>query len=318
MGLIQVEDIATSVLAAVDSDAGVELARTWISERYAEMVGKVRFRHLRRTFSLYVPANYTAGTVNVTQGSPTVVGTGTAWDQTFVDRYFRYSIVWYRIAAVTPGTQTITLEAPVSEASNTAATYFIVQRYLKLPPDIRWIGEVTHPRLRTRLRNVSMSDFTYMAPSRQRVGPYPSYWAEGPDAPDKTKQIEVYPPSNVDETYDGFGWPVPPPQALKDVVPPEIDSFVLREGALCDVYRYMSARALNQNPPDINTAQVWDKKFIDQLQIWDAKIKEAAETDRGADDVSVVVWPYNIVDGTSDYDSIQTAREWVWSRLNWP
>lgn len=319
MALVKIDDVARSVLAATDSDAGTQLAAHWISDRYAEMVGKVRFRHLRRAFSLYVPANYVAGTVAVTQGSATVVGTGTAWDQTFVDRYFRFSIIWYRIAAVTPGSQTITLEQPVSEATNAAATYFIVQRYLKMPADIRWVGEVTHPRLRARLRGVSMSDFTYLAPSRQRVGPYPSYWAEGPDASDGSKQIEIYPPSNQAETYDVFGWPIPPPQELRDVVPQEIDAYMLREGAIADLYRYNASRALNKEPPDIQAAQAWDKRYIDQLQIWDRKIQEAAQTDRGADDVSVVVWPYcDMEAGRGDYDSITTAREWVWSRLNWP
>jgi hypothetical protein len=326
MALVQIDDVARSVLAAIDSDAGVELAAKWISERYAEMVGKVRFRHLRRTFSLFVPANYTAGTVTVTTGSKTVTGVGTAWDQTFVDRYFRFSIVWYRIAAVDPNSQTLTLENPVSESTVTLvppppnATYFIVQRYLTMPPDIRWVGEVTHPRLRCRLRNVSMSDLTYLAPSRQRVGPYPSYWAEGVNSREGFKQIEVYPPSNLPETYDVYGWPIPPPQELRDVVPPEIDSFVLREGALADLYRYNASRAMNKEPPDIQAAEAWDKRFVDQLQIWDGKIKEAAETDRGADDVSVVVYPYDDDGrgGWSDFDSIQTAREWVWSRLNWP
>ena len=165
-----------------------------------------------------------------------------------------------------------------------------------------------------------MSDFTYLAPSRQRVGPYPSYWAEGTNSREGFKRVEIYPPSNTDETYDVYGWPIPPPQELRDVVPAEIDAFMLREGALCDLYRYETARALNKDTPDVQLAQMWDKKFTDQLQIWDQKIADAANTDRGADDVSVVVYPYTDggPDGWSDYDSIQTAREWVWSRLNWP
>lgn len=316
--MIEVQEIARSVVAAVDSDAGVELAAKWVSERYAEMVGKVRFRHLRRTASLYIPAYVTAGTVAVTQGSPLVTGTTTAFDSAFSERYFRAQTIWYRIAAVGPNAQTLTLEQPYSEGTNAAATYTVVQRYVKLASDCRWIGEVTHPRLRCRLRHLSMSDLAYLAPSRQRVGPYPSYWAEGPDAADKSKQIEVYPPSSQAETYDYYYWPVPPPLPLRDVVPPEIDAYMLREGALCDVYRYNASRAMNQDPPDLQKAQLWDKRFVDQLQIWEGKIDDAARTDRGSDDVSVITWPFDDDTGASDFDSIQTARQWVLSRLNWP
>lgn len=72
-----------------------------------------------------VPAGYTTGTIAVTNGSPTVTGTGTAWEDKLAagDKIrLASSRVWYTVLSVDSDTQ-ITLSANFAEATASGESY---------------------------------------------------------------------------------------------------------------------------------------------------------------------------------------------------
>src|SRR3990170_1068334 len=101
-----VEDAARAALAAVDSQAGIIVAAQWVSERYQALASRTALRHLRRVGTVTVPAAVTAGTVEVTHGSPIVEGDPTAvaaWSVAMVGRQFQVDHVWYGVQSVELG-----------------------------------------------------------------------------------------------------------------------------------------------------------------------------------------------------------------------
>src|SRR5437879_3545200 len=96
-----VETVARSVVAAIDTDAGYLLASQWVAERYQQLLSRARFKSQRKIGEVIVPATYKTGTVQITQSSTAVVGTGTAWTSAaHAGRYFRGQVGWYEIASV--------------------------------------------------------------------------------------------------------------------------------------------------------------------------------------------------------------------------
>src|SRR5690349_9372920 len=123
----RVEEVARSALAAVDTDAHVELACLWLNERIQEAAAYGKFRFLRLTRSITWPAVVQTGSVTIAQGDTKVTGDNTAaalWNQNLKGRMFQTKNVWYRIAQVDPGV--LQLETPFSEASVSVGSYKIV------------------------------------------------------------------------------------------------------------------------------------------------------------------------------------------------
>lgn len=321
---VSVEDVARSVLASVDAptQVGLGLIQQFVKERYIELVGRVKFRQLRKTFNLYYNAPLVSGTVNVTSGSTTWVGTGTAFTEAHIGWQVRAQYNWYTIQQVTAATQTLVMDVPYAEVSNTAATYFAVQRYIPLDPTVRWIGQVRHPRRLKRLLPRSLNWLDSREPARLMVGPFPRYWAEGPTyngenmaiGADQRKQIETYPPSTQAEIYTTTAWTVSEKLSLQDYFPPAIDAYVLREGVLIDMYRHLASKAAHAIPPDEKLMQTYANLEARQRTIWDQKIQMAILADRAGDDWDQDVETWSMSEDEMEDRDIATAYDQVLSQ----
>lgn len=108
-----------------------------INETYKEVTRAHDWEYLKRTGEIITIPNYTSGSVTYTTNSRTITGSGTAWDSSFVNRYFKpgNSANWYHIVAVS--SQTLTLETPIIEASASSAAYVIWKRFYYLNTDAR-------------------------------------------------------------------------------------------------------------------------------------------------------------------------------------
>lgn len=327
---ISVQDLARSLLAATGADAGPQMAARWINERYIEFVGRARTHQLQHNASVFVPAPITAGTVSVTQGSASVVGTNTSFSNTNIGWSFRANITWYVVVGVSG--QTLTLDSVYSEDSNTAASYNLVQRYIPIDPGARWVSHVAHMRTRRLLNALTTSEMQANYPSRQIVGGFPSVWSEAArfvtaDFDISTtlgqtgqKLIEVYPPSTTPETYYYTYWRVPKTLALTDTLPPEVDEYVIREGVLVDIYRWKSEKAANKaietgNAQFLQIAEYYANKESRQRTIWEQTIQEGLVADAAwHPEISICIdtWPKAPI---WDRD-IETAHDWIVS--TWP
>lgn len=313
------EEVARDVLAAVGTSAGHVLAAKWVSDRYVELVSRVRFRHLRRLGEVVVPATITAGTVTLTEGSRTVTPDATAlaaWvavaQDGLIGRSFRaQDNEWYVVDGFDGAT--ITLTTPRVEASVAGSGYSIAARTVALAPSARWVAPyMIHMRTRNRVINVSLDTLNFGAPTRDRQSSPPDVWAETGRNAAGAKLVEFYPYPNVNEMIHYVYWEIPPALEFDAPIPQEIDGYVLREGALIDAMRYEAAQAART--ARLEEAAYWRNEYRAQETKWENKyIPAAARTDRGVDDISFILagvgsrWG-----GVSDRD-ITTAHELVWN-----
>lgn len=312
-----VADVARQVLAAIDTTAGHLLASQWVADRYTQLCSRARFRHLRIVANLAIPAPVEAGTVAVVPGSRIVTGDAAAqaaWaaltgEAAMAGRHLRYRTNWYRVGAYLAPDR-LELTSPVTETANPAATYVAARRYVPLAPDVRWLSQqgMVLQRVWLPLRGQPLASLDYMAPSRPLVGPWPMTWTEIETLPDGTRQVEFYPISSQAETVSYVYWAVPPTLEMDAQVPPQIDTGVLVEGCLIDAMRYNASRAANS--AQVELASYWRNEYRAQNLVWETRILEAIRTDRGADDVTLILQLQNAYYGVPQ--DIVTARDHVW------
>jgi hypothetical protein len=113
----------------------VPLLKQFVNNSYSRALVQFPWSELRRTGALRLAAPYTTGTVTVTNGSVTVVGSGTSW--TSADHATLQLVVgnrgpFFDIASVESGTS-LTLASPFVGTSASGASYTIQQIYI-VPP----------------------------------------------------------------------------------------------------------------------------------------------------------------------------------------
>lgn len=316
-----VEEVARLVLAAVDSDANFLQASRWIAERYRQLCSRSRFRHLRKVGTVAVEAPITSGTVSVTQGSNTITSSVSATITACTgvelrDRWIRPRNTWYKIIdfSLTPSLLTIELETPYSETTNASSSYNLVQRFTPIAKEARWVADtMVLQRRRTVVELTTQAELDYRDPSRILVNGFgPTFAAEIGADKDGVKIFEFYPYSTQAEVIHYVYWPDPPLLTEKDDIPNDIDPYVLREGGLIDAMRYEAARAARDNM--IDKAAYWRNEYRAQSTQWERNILEAIRTDRGVDDITLMLRSIkNLYPGP-----IATARDEVFARGSRP
>ena len=94
--------------------------------------------------TLQTVANYTEGTVQVTNGSRTVTGTGMTFTATMVGRLLKLDREdeVYEILSVTNAT-TLVLKVPYLGASASGQAYLIWKKYYELDPEVPYLSDIT-------------------------------------------------------------------------------------------------------------------------------------------------------------------------------
>jgi len=306
-----VADVARSAIAAVNSSVGVVLVSQWVSERYSQFIRRGALRHMRTVRELSIPAPVNTGTVTVTSGSDTVTGDATAaavWTQDLVGRYFRISTVWYEITSIS--NTTLRLKSPYTEDTGAALAYTVIQRFHPLPDDVRWATSFRHLRFNRTLRQVNPEELDIADPARRLVGTPPIYIIEGPRAVNGAKTIEIYPYPEGTETLHYVAWAIPPKLTHNDNIPSDIDTEMLKEGVMIDVYRWESATAARAGQAEI--AALMRNEARAQYTQWHSRdLPEAAAAERAMDDVQFIL--ETVTSGRHSGRDITDARGQVWS-----
>ena len=310
------EDVGRQVIAAADSTAGYLLANQWVINRLTEIATRSRLRSLRQVGEVYIPAPITAGTATFTRDSAVVTGDATAtaaWSPDVVGRHIRGRVSWCEIIGyqVVSGTAQLTLKSKFGEDTLSAGTYDLVQRFVPLDPEASWIGHgFVNMRRRCPAQRVTMDELDSFAPSRPRVGYGAALVVEGPELANGTKTAEFYPYSDVSESYRYVYWKQVPKYVSTDPLPSRIPVYVLREGALIDLYRYNGTRALNEGKAEI--AATWFNMSRSQETKWDTYWRQAVKADRGDDDATFILKQcgiqYRSFDITNAYE--QVLAQW--------
>jgi hypothetical protein len=312
---VTTESIARSALAAIGSDASLLLAATWVSERYQNIVSRIRFRSLRRVGEFIAPATYTTGTVTATQGSNVIIGTNTLWTGDLEGRHFRPKTNWYRISKVVSATE-LHLDSEFVENTITNNSYRICARYINLPG--RWLGPtIVQARLRRAITIISLDAMDISYPGRiLQNATIPIEVCELGDTYDANgnpcKQIELYPASTNDELFYFIYWDLPGDlRALSSVIPQAIDLFVLKEGVLIDAMRLKASQAADKGQQEI--AAFWRNEYRMQETAWEKKILLAMQADKGVDDTSFIFQSMRAIANRLP-STVRTAREEIYAR----
>lgn len=311
-----VDELARDVIASIATNVNALAAAKWIDNRYNEMVSKVKFRHLRQVGELSLPGVYDTGTLDATRDSTAIAGTDTEFD-TYVTAFggeeycaIRPSSTWYAITTV--GSETsITLTSAFAEDDIEDSSYKLVKRYHALATDARWIGDFYITRLRRKLASVSLDELNILAPGRVLAGSLPTHVAQiGVDS-NGYLMYEIYPPPDVSELLHYIYWKLPTALTIGSTIPPVIDPYTLKEGALIDLYRYEKALAIRKG--NVEQAAVWRNDENVQITRWDRIIGDAIRTSRGSDDITLILDMFR--GNPMGLGEQRTARDYIYD--NW-
>jgi len=312
-----VSDIARDLLGSLASDASMPIAVKWIDNRYKQLVGRVKFRHLRRVGGLYIPGSVTTGTITMTQGSTTLTGSSTTWTTSpgafsagAQPYYFiRTNATWYEISAIT-GDEAGSLSYAYADSDVTDSSYTLIKRYHALPSTVRWLGAFAHERLGTSLGPpISLQHLDAIAPRRTLVGSPPAYVAQKGTNSSGALVIEIYPFQSTPELLHYVYWDLPTTLDVNTTIPPQIDPYILKEGAYIDYCRYQMA--LKDRAGKLEATAFWRNEFRAAETRFDAMIRDAVRTDRGDSDAAIL--QRSISSSRRSYDAdIKTAtQDWL-------
>lgn len=313
-----VESVARAALGdlAVEQTALLHAER-WVNDRLAELAGQQRLRSLRRLGELTIPAAITAGTVTVTRGSDVVTGNATAvaaWSIALQGRSIKIGQTWHRISGTQLNENTLTLEQPYSEDSESGAAYTIVARTVALPQDCRTVVSFYHPRLNGEIRTVSLPwlDLTY--PDRLYFTGAPGFVADvGIDPVTKRRHVEFYPYSADPELVRFAYYVAPPTLTLFEPLPDTVDQDALTQGVLASVMRWKMARAADAGNVDI--AGFWRNEYRAQETKWQMVLQRLLKADVVLEDLH---WIMRSTRGAQPRGDIATAYDHVYTTASRP
>ncbi len=317
------EQVARDLLASMNTDAGFLNAIIWIDNRYKELCTQVKPSHLREIGEVIIPKMVSTGTVASTRDATGIAGSSTAWltapcpttasDDGGGAWYFRDQTAWYNVATFDSSTS-LTLSTTYAEDGGSSRTYDLVKRFHTLSTDTRWLGDFMHTRRRTLLETVSIAKLNRDAPDRTPTGSIPFYVADAGLNSSGERWVEIYPYPTDSEIIHYVYWTMPTSiAAATTTISKVVDPYILKEGALIDLYRYMKADALMKG--NVEAAAVFRNDEHAQRTVWKNYIKEARRADRAMDDTSFILVGLEERMRTRD---IMNARDIVLDRWNWP
>lgn len=164
-----------------------------IQARYSTILDRMPWKALDKAATIQTVGVYATGTVAVTAGSASIVGTGTNWvtGQTGMSVRFGLDAQSYVFSWLT-GT-TGTLDRPYEGTNAAASAYYLFQSVYPLPADLKILLEVNNIRGNFPLRPYTQSDLNMLYPSRPAFGePFIYSMAADNSATPPLHQVELY------------------------------------------------------------------------------------------------------------------------------
>lgn len=182
------------------------------------------------------------GTVNVTNGSTAIPGTGTAWDASLIGRCFRigYNTPLYVIQQVDAANQIITIQIPWAGSSMTGSGYIISQNYYTIGPNIRYLHTAKNLLMAWRMQ-LGYNQQTLDSVDVWRINTFmPACLAQMPPDQNGGYQVELWPTPSIQQGIP-FIAVVQPPNLVDDgdSVPAYIRTDIITKFAIAEarVYR---------------------------------------------------------------------------------
>jgi len=184
------------IVGGVDHD----ILDGYIQDRYKEILDRIPWARLESRSVLQTVAEYNTGTVTVTNGSTTILGSGTTWTTEMSGRMIRISSESEYYEFTRTSETAGTLDRPYEGETASALAYQINASIYTLPSDLRILNGMSSFSLGDELVKKSLGELREMAPRRDQYGSpqfYAIYPDQGSDPP--LSQVELYPiPTNVE------------------------------------------------------------------------------------------------------------------------
>jgi len=272
-------NIKTAVLEKIGiTDTDVEtVVKQALNDVLEEICQAHNFSWLYGNLSFITVKPYTAGTVEVTEGSATITGTDTVWVEGMVGRKFYCGNATYVISAFVSTTE-LTLSTVYAGDSGSGLAYKIYQDEYSLASDVEDVLAVRQENNPQRLDKKDIEFMDKYYPLRTSFG-YPSiYSIVGYDSTDYIK-IAIYPiPNQARNIYYRYKKRVTEMSADNSTpIVPLRYRWVLAKGAL-----YITAKHLEMG----GAAQDFEREYrqgIAQLIAADRKIDERIVKGSGED-----------------------------------
>lgn len=268
-------------------DCPMGLAQEFINTAYSRASAWWNWSQLRREAGFYFPAVESTGLVNVTTGSTTIQGVGTAFTAAMLYRQILVGIIapFYTITAVDVGAQTLTIDRGYEGVTASNLTYQLGQFYQELPSDFREFDTIVDLSNNWRLwTNFTQGQLDVWDAKRQVSGtPWIVVGAPPRITPAglEVQRVEFWP--RVGTTEKGYSfryWRRPPLMTAPTDRPfHPLRGDVLRKGALAELSKWPGTKTLKNPFYNQDQARMLEKDFQDGLQeVWklDQSISQTA------------------------------------------
>ena len=174
----------------------------YLSSSYNEILAEREWVGIEADLTVSTIALHAAGSIAVTNGSSSVVGTDTEWDTAMSGRKFQVlgSGDWYTIQV--SGPTALELDRPYADQTLSGMSYSIFQDVVPLPIGVRQIEHIGCPTAGKPLRKAAGNEFADTDVSKMITG-VPMFWIPGPDTAEalgpQVRQIRLWPVP--DEVY---------------------------------------------------------------------------------------------------------------------
>lgn len=246
-------------------DAPIPLVETWVNNRYRSIIDKRLWYGLMVRGQISIPQAYTTGTALFTSGSKTVLGIGTAWDQTMVGFQIRagFQTGFYNITDVDSTNQIITLDLAWGNATVTSG-YMILQTWVSLGYNIKMVLLAKNQRQGYKLRvNVPQSYVDARDTWRTTTG-WTRVLANMPPNAAGEPMYELWPAPTFQQTFPFIAYTQTPDMAEDASYPAAyIRSDVIVCGAISDALLFRGQKGRYFDP---STSGIKAKEFAQLIE----------------------------------------------------
>lgn len=275
----------------------IPLAQEFIATAYARALTEVNWTGLRGEGEFVIPATYNTGTVQVTQGSTAVVGTGTTWTSSMTGRQFFVRGVGPFYTFTQTSSTTGTLDRTYGGVTGVTLPYDILQTYLTAPSDFLQFQAVmdrdNNWRLHTNYRQEQIDTWD----SKRSVAGTPTILAAAPYDASGVPRFEIWPRTSAAKTYS-YRYVRKPALLVNpsDTLIWPISGYAITQGALAELSMWPGTRAEKNPYYDLQQHQVHEMQFKEELHnltLEDQRINQTAVMYEGWENV-----PYSPIDAS--------------------
>lgn len=265
---------------SVDDVLSESFVLNWLKAAYAKILDSMPKGTANRQSSvpLLTEESKKDGTVDVNQGSNTVVGTGTSFAASDVGRAFRIANdnIWYKITAVAG--QNLTLDTIFVGETAAGVNYFIITP-LYAVPTIRWITSVVLAPF-GELEELHPEKMTELHPYRSLAPGVPRNWVkQGIDQGSGKRLIELFPYADAIHRLEISGYSDLSEPTLTSSPIKEVDDDALVVFGIAKAFEYRAQLAAGNGQADKALAftRLADQKrrafeeWLSQLSIRDSR-----------------------------------------------